>query len=144
MLGINVRPLSRLLAVSGAGGVLGALAVGGPIGIVGGLLLGGLAEEVIARAHARKVSAAVAGDLGWDYGRRRARFDRYGRPLALYGADPTAAQLQAQLNQMMQQQSLGGAGQTINQAAVVAGSVAKGVGSAVEAADDIANLIGSF
>jgi hypothetical protein len=69
VMGSNVRPLSRLLALSGAGGVIGLLAVGGPIGIVGGILLGGLAEEAFARLGVRNQSDAhVAGDAGWGFG----------------------------------------------------------------------------
>jgi hypothetical protein len=55
----NVRPPSRLLAVSGAGGLLGALLVGGPLGIVGGLALGWIAEETYARFCAIRPASAM-------------------------------------------------------------------------------------
>jgi hypothetical protein len=50
-----VKPLSRLLALGGAGSLAGAFLVGGPIGIVGGLLLGGFADEVYSRASVKKI-----------------------------------------------------------------------------------------
>jgi len=75
VLGMNPRPLGRLLAFGGAGGVIGALAVGGPLGIIGGLLLGGFTEEAWARIRARSRARA---SMGWD---QHARLDlQYGLP----------------------------------------------------------------
>jgi hypothetical protein len=142
------RPISRLLAISGAGGVIGALAVGGPIGIVGGLLLGGFAEEVIARARSRR--ATVAGSsMGWDQQGPHARFHPYVRRPSFgtsYGADPTttAANLQAQLNQLEVHSQSGNVGQTIAQAAQVTAAVTQIASTAVDTANAVASLLGSL
>jgi hypothetical protein len=52
---LNPRPLFRLVAASGLGGVAGHFIVGGPLGIVGGILLGALGEEVYARLSTHSI-----------------------------------------------------------------------------------------